>query len=311
MPMAPLSQAFRHSAKMLIGSRIARAGLASGRRAASSPETGVRTLFAADDAQAPGRQEAPIFILSAGWRSGSTLLQRLICSGENVLLWGEPYDRINLVPSIVRGLAAFGEDWPPEGYIKPSADLDLAASWTANLYPPRDALINGYRAQMMASFAEPASAIGAARWGLKEVRFGLAEAVFLQALFPEAKFLFIRRDLHAAYRSYRGFSGGMGWFANWPDAPVFTPYAFAKHWAKLYREVETAATQTGGILIEYEDLIRGQTDLDALGRYCGITIDGAVLNVKVGSAEEKRGTEGLSLVETTLLRLGRRAGQRA
>ncbi len=34
--------------------------------------------------------ERPIFILSAGWRSGSTLIQRLIMSKERILIWGEP-----------------------------------------------------------------------------------------------------------------------------------------------------------------------------------------------------------------------------
>ena len=31
---------------------------------------------------------SPLFILSAGWRSGSTLLQRLIISAKGVVIWG-------------------------------------------------------------------------------------------------------------------------------------------------------------------------------------------------------------------------------
>lgn len=42
-------------------------------------------------------EPAPIFLLSAGWRSGSTLLQRLIMSDARVLIWGEPYDECGLV----------------------------------------------------------------------------------------------------------------------------------------------------------------------------------------------------------------------
>src|SRR5262245_32576620 len=34
---------------------------------------------------------APIFLLSSGWRSGSTLVQRLINSDSSVLMWGEPF----------------------------------------------------------------------------------------------------------------------------------------------------------------------------------------------------------------------------
>ena len=36
---------------------------------------------------------SPVFILSAGWGAGSTLLQRLIMSSGEVLVWGEPFDQ--------------------------------------------------------------------------------------------------------------------------------------------------------------------------------------------------------------------------
>src|ERR1700759_2808533 len=34
--------------------------------------------------------EAPIFLLSTGWRAGSTLLQRILVTDPSLLLWGEP-----------------------------------------------------------------------------------------------------------------------------------------------------------------------------------------------------------------------------
>ena len=34
--------------------------------------------------------ESPIFLLSTGWRAGSTLLQRILVTDPRLLLWGEP-----------------------------------------------------------------------------------------------------------------------------------------------------------------------------------------------------------------------------
>ncbi|MEM6374711.1 MAG: sulfotransferase [Pseudomonadota bacterium] len=298
----------RFATRMLLGSRQARADHRRSRQQWAAPAPGIKRLFPncleTDQTQ---DSEAPIFILSAGWRSGSTLLQRLICSGEEVLIWGEPYDRATPIQSLARMAAPFSTAWPPDDYAKPSDDLSvLASSWVANLYPPEPALRAAHRAFLTALFAEPARALGAQRWGFKEVRLGYAEALYLQALFPKARFLFIRRKLVDAYRSYRDFSPGMAWYADWPGAPVFTPYGFAKHWARLSVELARAARDTGGVLIEYEDLAAGAVDWARLSEYCGFPIDDSVLKRKVGGRRADA-AEQVSWLEQAGLALGRRA----
>jgi len=293
----------RFAIRMALGSRQARTDQKQSRAQQADPAPGVKRLFAEPVAE---DGEAPIFILSAGWRSGSTLLQRLICSGEEVFIWGEPFDRATPIQSMARMAAPFSDTWPPAGYVKPSEDLDLAATWVANLYPPTDALRAAHRAFLMALFAEPARALGAKRWGFKEVRLGYAEALYLHALFPKARFLFIRRKLTDAYRSYRDFSGGMAWYADWPDAPAFTPYGFAKHWARMASELERAAKETGGVLIEYEDLAAGEIDWASLSDYCGFQIDDSVLKRKVGGRREDAADQ-VSRLERIGLALGQRA----
>ena len=52
--------------------------------------TGIKQLETICPARDDNDNEEPIFLLSAGWRSGSTLLQRLIMSDSNVLIWGNP-----------------------------------------------------------------------------------------------------------------------------------------------------------------------------------------------------------------------------
>ena len=42
----------------------------------------------------------PVFALASIWRSGSTLLQRLLCSDPDILLWGEPYGDAGFLPGL-------------------------------------------------------------------------------------------------------------------------------------------------------------------------------------------------------------------
>ena len=47
-------------------------------------------------------EEQPVFIFSAGWRSGSTLLQRMIMEfNKNIIIWGEPFDHSNIHDNMV------------------------------------------------------------------------------------------------------------------------------------------------------------------------------------------------------------------
>ena len=302
----------RATAKALLGTRDARQTWRISKLQSQHPEQGTQHLFRADDTDDAALSEAPIFILSAGWRSGSTLLQRLVCSGKNVLIWGEPYDRSNLIQTLAHTAAPSSEEWPPEGYIKPSDDLEnISNQWTANLYPPKSALRSSYRALFIRLFASPAYELGAEHWGLKEVRFGYAEAMFLKGLFPKGRFLFIRRHLPDAYMSYKGFNGSMNWFASWPNRAAFTPFSFARHWGRLSREVERAAVETGGILIEYEDLVAGQVNMTQLSEYCGFTVDDSTLQKRIGSGKKENAQQQPILLERVLLWLGSQVGQRS
>ncbi len=47
----------------------------------------------------------PIFVLTSGWRSGSTLLQRIVVTDPKLLIWGEPLGDLGLIPQITNMLA--------------------------------------------------------------------------------------------------------------------------------------------------------------------------------------------------------------
>jgi hypothetical protein len=245
--------------------------------------------------------DSPIFLFSAGWRSGSTLLQRLIISGTDTLIWGEPYDECGAIQRLAEGLKAFRSDWPPADYFydgRPPGEL--TEQWIANLFPALEDLRASHRAFFDRLFAEPARRAGAKRWGLKEVRLTADHAAYLRWLYPNAKFLLLYRNPLNAYRSYCRY--GRSWYETFPDRPVFTPTAFGMHWRVLLEGYLAEADDLGALLVRYEDLTRNPATLDLIEGYLGTSIDRFLIGNKVGSSERSGKIAEVSRVERWLLR---------
>lgn len=256
-------------------------------------------------AQTPETQledaESPIFLLSAGWRSGSTMLQRLIMSDSRVLIWGEPYDECGTIQALAAGIKAFREGWPPADYFYDgSAPQDLSGEWIANLFPGLRDLRRAHRAFFDTLFAEPARRAGAERWGIKEVRLTAEHAHYLKWLYPNARFLLLYRNPLEAYRSYCRY--GRSWYDVFPERPVFTPGHFGEHWRMLMEGFQRDARQLDALLVRYEDLVGTSPPLDALDAYLGTTVDPSVLDAKVGSSERGGRRVGVNAIERLLLR---------
>ena len=263
--------------------------------------SGIEQLHRANPFADPSDDEAPIFLLSAGWRSGSTLLQRLIMSDSRVLIWGEPYDECGMIQALADGMKAFRADWPPADYYHDGTPpAELSGNWIANLFPSLEDLRKGHRAFFDAMFSAPSKRGGATRWGIKEVRLGSEHAFYLRWLYPKAKFLFLYRNPLDAYRSYARY--GRSWYDTFPDKPVFTPTAFGKHWSKLMQGFLRDAKALDALIIRYEDLVTGRTPLDELETYLNIRIDRSVLRTKVGSSEQGGNKVRVNAFERWLLK---------
>lgn len=262
---------------------------------------GVAQLASLCPADATDDNEAPIFLFSAGWRSGSTLLQRLIMSDTNVLIWGEPYDECGLIQALADCTRAFRADWPPdEYYYDGTPPGELSEEWIANLFPSLAELRHGQRALFDTLFAEPARRAGATRWGIKEVRLGSEHSFYLRWLYPKARFIFLYRDPLEAYRSYSRY--GRNWYNVFPDQPVFTPTAFGQHWRMLMEGYLRDAESLGALTLRYEDLVSGRTPLEDIERHLDIRVSRSVLKTKVGSSERGGEKAWVSRLETWLLR---------
>ena len=250
----------------------------------------------------PISEDSPIFILAAGWRSGSTLLQRLVCSSGEALIWGEPYGRMGLVPAMTRATMSLRSKWPHEGsFPRDEAFEQLSEGWIANLYPEPAALKRSCLQQVETLLAEPARARGFTRWGMKEVRLQRMDANYLAWLYPKARFLFLVRNPWDAWASCKGGK----WTIRWPDQQVTSAAQFGAHWRKLV-ESFLGWPDDRGMLVRYEDLIKPSFDLEQIREHCGLSRVDEAPRQKVVRGMDKEPTP-LNPLEVGQIRL--RAGE--
>lgn len=236
--------------------------------------------------------DAPIFLLSAGWGSGSTLLQRLIMSDESTLLWGEPLDHAVPVARLAQIVLPFDDLWPRDAYFRQlGSAAPLKDQWIANLTPPTVDLKRAHRAFLRDWLKAPAVAAGKERWGFKEVRLTADHARYLQWLFPRARFVLLYRDVINSWASCRHVK----WLSVWPDHKVGRPSAFAHHWRHLVESFLSAQKELDAFVVRYEDLVAKKVDLDQLAAYLGTgPLDQSVLDLKLGARSEQRAAPTLN-----------------
>lgn len=234
----------------------------------------------------PPDTEKPIFIFSAGWRSGSTLLQRLVMSRAQAIVWGEPLGDTATIVRLAHSLEIIGHDWPPQHFFPGDGNASsLAGEWIANLTPDITHLREAHRSFFLTWLRDAAkNDYGIARWGLKEVRLTMDHARYLHWLFPEAKFLFICRNPLDAFKSWKGNR----WRSPWPGYYRNSALAFARHWSQLVSGFLAGHGEVGGMLIRYEDLAAGRIDLDRLADYLEFdSLDPAPLARKIDTPTNK------------------------
>lgn len=266
------------------------------------PDLGRAVKALQDEWDVPSCDDAPILLLSAGWRSGSTALQRLCNTDPEVLVWGEPYLDSHLLQNLAKTLlpmdpvgGRFFHTFPDE------VDLDnLGLEWTATLMPRPAHIIEGLRAGFRRMFAESASELGRPVWGIKEVIVDGDGARAFAALFPKARIVFLVRNPYDAYASYRPRSGHP-WYADWPRDPVTGPVRFGRLWRHLTTSFQDAADELGALLVRMEDLNEPET-LKLIEKHLGVSPDRATLGTRVGSSKDREGARLLPAWELAALR---------
>jgi sulfotransferase family protein len=208
----------------------------------------------------------PLLVFCSGQRSGSTLLQRLLSSHPEVLIWGEHGGKVGEVLAAADGLLAWSDelgqdardDYAQRGY----------QSFMANLSPDRDRIVAALRRFFHVLYAEPAAALGRPVWGIKEVRYGLAEARQLHRVFPDlAVMLLVRdpRDVLCSLDEWERRSGGY-WTRRDTENAI-------RHWMLVAADwlAEPVAGSPPVLRLRYEDLIADPASAcEILGIHTGL-----------------------------------------
>ena len=248
----------------------------------------------------------PAFILSAGWRSGSTLVQRMLTT-EDQLIWGEPFHHSVILRNAGAAWAPFSDEWPNRHHLVSNIESSgsLASCWVANLYPDPATLLLAQRAYLDTLFAVPAANLGYSLWGLKGVRLGAGVAHFLQLIYSQARFVFLVRNPYDAYRSYfTKITNGrnrMGWYYSWPDDRVASPEHFGRIWRGLAESMQRHGSRVRAQMIRYEDLSKPETITQL--EQIGLSLDQVQMEQKVGSSySDVRRDRALSADEVQAVR---------
>ncbi len=214
--------------------------------------------------------ETPVFVLAAGWRSGSTLLQRMLM--PECTIWGEPYGHSCMLQNMADPLRCMTNDWPEPHFFLDDAGRDsVTERFVANMYPSVGSFLDAHRAYFETLFVKPARELGANHWGFKEVRLSADYAHYLKLLYPNSKFLFLLRNPYDGYRSWAARrNAGWKWFYRWPDQPI-TAGLFGRLWHELASSFIAQAESLDAHVVRYEDLKSGQ--YEPIESYLGFSLN--------------------------------------
>lgn len=146
----------------------------------------------------------PVFITAPTARNGVTLLQRLLNSSRQIIVYGENQYLMEALPASVHNARGIHEQGGAE--IRATRDRFLHETtefWSSNLWPDTGA----YFAQTVQAFQgfldlyqRCSQEYGFSRWGIKHP---LAFPVFarLYALLPGVRYIYVYRDLRDVARS--------------------------------------------------------------------------------------------------------------
>lgn len=249
------------------------------------------------DVDEPLPCENPIFILAAGWRSGSTLLQRMLVADPELMIWGEPHDRAQIIQGLCAQWLPFTANWPNESHQAPLDPAEeLTESWLANRSPSATALRQAHRLFFDRLFGEPARQAGRTRWGLKEVRLDASHAMYLRWLFPASRILLLVRNPFDAYASYKQRGP---WFFEWPKEPVQGVAAYGEIWSRLATQFHELSSNSQCMLLRYEDL---EESVHSLREHTGLSTVAAPSELSVQRGQAKITKSGkVNVLERTRL----------
>ena len=151
-------------------------------------------------------QIPPIFIASPVRRSGTTLLQRLLCSAENAIIYGENCaNDLHLLSNLLASKHSIldqTKNWRNR-QLQSVLEGDVN-DWIADLMPDVNTYLEVYKNLLITltdHFGNFAYQQGRPVWGVKKPEWNPAALILLQQLIPEMKIIYLHRNLKDCARS--------------------------------------------------------------------------------------------------------------
>ena len=234
--------------------------------------------------------KSPICIAAPLRRSGTTLIQRLICSASNGLIYGETCaNDFQMISNLVSSKQSFmlqHKDWRNDQIKKVlSGEVN---KWIPDLMPDIETYLEGFQGMMkllVENYGGFAEKEGKPIWGMKMPEWNPSNLVLLQQLLPETKIIYLHRNLEDCVRSAKKIEMIMG------DNEI---NQFCHTWKQFSEYAMTHLKNENVLHLKYEALIADQEKwIGEIESFTGAKdIDKAVMKVKVNTYESDHKLEG-------------------
>lgn len=225
----------------------------------------------------------PLFVTAPSTRCGTTLLQRLICSAPNALLFGETVAGDLEVAINFTFARAVMYDMN-----RGDVDAKIAAvysgdvnRWLLDLTPPiaeyLGALRREYESPLIGA-RDSAARRGRDVWGVKYPRWQATMIELLRALFPRGRWIYIHRDIGDCLRSAKA----RGEVPRMSDVA-----AYAQEWSMNLTAVTALPRDDRFLIVDYAGLARDpEAFLQRIEEFSGARpINRNVLATRVNDSE--------------------------
>jgi hypothetical protein len=223
----------------------------------------------------------PLIITAPVIRSGTTLLQRLLCSSRQALIYGEM-----CAQDLEFFLNLYTFKAQEYNYHKPTFTLGLQRvlagevnDWIPDLMPD----VDGYLAAMSQSaFAgiiycrDYAARVGRPVWGFKYPGWRPPMIGLLHAVMPRSRFIFIYRDVVECLKSAKAKQA-----VNSPQEV----YDFCQAWVESVGYLLNLGDDPAALVLRYEELVlEPETALKRIAEFSGVDdMNPAVLQRKINA----------------------------
>jgi len=224
---------------------------------------------------------SPVIITAPTARCGTTLVQRLLCTGDNSFLYGEEVGlHIRTLTGFLFSLLQQFE----RGGEAADAEFERALAgdqthWSPGLMPPTAVILKAWTEtyyQIPSALADYGQSIGRPIWGFKGPDYARDMLKAFLMLMPRARIIYVFRDLNAALKSAKARR-----FVTTDEEVA----AFCVKWATNMREMLDLRGDARVLFLKYEDFAPNRAAIvSAIERFTGAAgLKAEVFDVKVNT----------------------------